>query len=129
MKVLKTTFYRILVKVDKTREQQAKEQSKIYVPDEYKEDQYATMAQTTGIVEQIGEGCFDDKICNAPQYKVGDRVVFQSHRGIRIVRVNEDGTKSMFRLLNDDDVWAVVELEEEDYKELADECRTTGTKQ
>lgn len=128
MKVLKATFYRVLVKVDRTKKQEEVQRYKdmgLELPDSFKEDEYSASAQTTGIVVEIGPEAFDAKVCKGPQYKVGDRVIFQSHRGIRIKRI-EDGKSSMYRLLNDDDIWAVVELEEADYEGLADECRTAG---
>lgn len=126
MKVVKTTFYRVLVKVDKTREQQQKEEGKIILSSDYQDDKYATAAQTTGVIISMGDQAFNQ--CETPQCKIGDRVVFKGHSGIRLIRHEDPENQkktTMYRLLNDDEIYGVVELEEADYKDLSDECRNS----
>lgn len=70
----------------------------------------AQQATDTGTVVAIGEGCFKGRLdIGQPWYKVGDTVYFVRYAGQKI----ELADGRLYRMMNDEDVWGLVEDGEE----------------
>ncbi len=75
------------------------------------------MANTTGIVIDLGDECFSGK--PSPWCKVGDKIIFGKYAGL--LYKGKDGRT--YRMINDDDITGVLDAE----VELVDPYLSIGT--
>ena len=96
------TEYKVLVKPDIVAKITA---GGVHIPETKRDqDQHAA---TTGILVAISPIAFTFEETTYPRPKVGDRVVFQKYIGSEI----QGKDKEFYRLLNDRDIYAVLEAE------------------
>ena len=104
-KLPKPTGYRVLI-VPYTAPSRSK--GGIHLPDEaVRREELAT---TIGYVISMGDGAYTDpgKTPGDPWCKEGDYVIFGRYAGARIEMQGEDNDNLPLRLLNDDEILAVV---------------------
>ena len=101
---IKPVEYKILIKVDESDEKQGR----ILIPDSVREKE--EIAGDRGILVAIGGMAFSDWKGNKP--KIGDRIIFNKYAGSLITSREEDRTLLKYRLCNDKDICAVLEVED-----------------
>ena len=84
------------------REIEEKTESGIIIGTDSNRDR-ESMANTTGIVIEMGDQCFED--FGAPWCKVGDKVIFAKYAGL--MYLGKDGKK--YRVINDKDVTGTLD--------------------
>jgi co-chaperonin GroES (HSP10) len=92
--------HRVLVKIDKIDE---KTDGGLFIPQETRRQMGD--AQIFGTVVKLGENAFKAFDDGLPWCKEGDKVAFAKYGGFII---QDPETKETFRLLNDEDICAVV---------------------
>jgi len=93
--------HRILVKPEEVM----KEENNVIALPEDVEERYA-LAQTTGIIQEVGKTAWmKEDFGNTAWAEAGDRVIFAKYGGL--VLKGKDGIQ--YRLLNDEDIVAVVD--------------------
>lgn len=98
--VPKPVGWRVLIKVEVLDEKHGS----IFLPEQFREDQ--KYVAVLGTIVKIGPLAWQGEQMRdaGPWAKVGDRVIFSKHAGQRL-----DVNGSEYRLLNDDEIFGVVE--------------------
>jgi co-chaperonin GroES (HSP10) len=110
---IKPTGYHVLVKVDSFDEKI--KGSSLYMP--VNEAKREHSGRDTAIVVEFGPRCYEGyEGCKGPEdwgVKVGDRVEFRRYDGKIPAYAEENESLKDFRLINDGDILAVLEIDDE----------------
>lgn len=104
IKKLRPTGHRVMVKVDIVEET-----TKGGIIISAKITDREQFAQVKGTLVAVGPTAWNDSTYSTPWAEVGNRVMFAKHAGGGDIKIGED----IFRIINDEDITAVIEEEEE----------------